>query len=250
MSSPAGKKEELREQREAAEQADAAGQRKRTAYLAGGIALIALIVVVGLVLVSQAGDGGGADIDSAELFAGIEQDGFALGDPDAPVTVVEFADLQCPFCADFATDDLPAIVEDYVEPGDARMELRLLAFIGPDSETGRAAATVAVDADRLWPFAENFFANQGSENSGYVTSEFLEEQATGIDGLDASRVAAVESGSAPSGYGSESDAAAEDAGVSSTPSFLVGPTGGELEPVESAGDVPAAIDDALAEAGA
>ena len=66
--------------------------------------------------------------------------GTAIGSPDAPVTLVEFADLQCPFCAQWATDAFPDLVEEYVRPGRLRIEFRGLAFIGPDSEKALRAA--------------------------------------------------------------------------------------------------------------
>ena len=71
------------------------------------------------------------------MFDGIPQDGVALGDPDAPITLVEFADLQCPFCAEWAIEALPVYVEDYVRTGQMRIEFRPLTFIGNDSVSRR-----------------------------------------------------------------------------------------------------------------
>lgn len=245
MGSREEQKQQLRERREAQEHADDAARRKRTAYLAGGIALLAIIVVGALVLVSQAGDEG-APVESG-LFSGVQQDGASIGEPGAPVTVVEFADLQCPFCARFATDDFPGIVTDYVKAGDVRMELRLLGFVGPDSESARLVAGAAGAQDRIWPLAENVYANQGAENSGYLTDEFLSEQGADIAGLDIGKAIEEAQGSEAQQYATESDAAAKQAGVSSTPSFLVGPTGGEMKLV-GADELRAAIDTALAQA--
>lgn len=248
MSSRAEQKRQARERREAAERedAEAAARRRRTAFLAGGISLIALIVVVALVLVSQSGSDN-SDIDTGAVFAGVEQSGFTLGDPKAPVSVVEFADLQCPFCKKFALDDLPGIVDDYVKPGDVKMELRLIVVLGDDSETGRGVAAGAAQQDRIWPFAENVYAHQETENSGYMTTDFLREQATGVNGLDAERAVAAAGSTEAQRYVSESDAEAIDAGVSSTPSFLVGPSGGEMKLVVASG-LTDAIDEALAQA--
>ena len=86
-----------------------------------------------------------------------------MGDPDAPLTVTEFVDLQCPFCAQVSATTLPTIVNDYGRSGKVQLHV-----LGPDS-------TVAAGAERqgkLWPFLEVFYAKQGQANSGYVTDEF------------------------------------------------------------------------------
>jgi protein-disulfide isomerase len=249
MASREEQKRKLREERQAAQEADAAAaaRRKRTAYLAGGIGLIALIVVVALVLVSQSGDDE-TTVDTKDVFAGVPQKGIALGDADAPVTVVEFADLQCPFCRDFAVHDLPGIVKDYVKPGDVKMELRLLAFIDPtQSADGRNVAAGAAEQDLIWPFAENVYNNQGQEGSGYMTTDFLSEQAAAVPGLDVDKALAAADSTFAQDYATESDDEAEQAGVSSTPSFAVTPQGGETKVVDADG-LRGAIDDALDQA--
>ena len=75
------------------------------------------------------------------MLAGIPQSGIYLGNPAAPVPLVEFADLQCPFCREYTLQTLPQLVQDYVRTGKVRMEFRNLSFLGKDSVTaGRAAA--------------------------------------------------------------------------------------------------------------
>src|SRR5947207_606368 len=108
-----------------------------------------------------------------DQFKGIPQSGRVLGRSDAPVTMVEFADLQCPFCAQYAQDALPTVVSRYIRAGKLKLELRLIAIIGPDSGKARRMAAAAQRQNRLWNFAELFYRNQGEENSGYVTDPFL-----------------------------------------------------------------------------
>ena len=71
-----------------------------------------------------------------------------LGDPDAPVTVTEYLDLQCPACAAAARETLPALVRDHVRTGEVKLDARTLHFLGPDSER---AARFAAGAARAGP---------------------------------------------------------------------------------------------------
>ena len=66
------------------------------------------------------------------LFKGIPQKGMTLGYTQAPVTMVEYIDLQCPFCQQFETQVMPSIVENYVKTKKVKVEVRVLDFIGPD----------------------------------------------------------------------------------------------------------------------
>ena len=94
--------------------------RERRLWLLAGAAVLAAVIVGVAVAISQ----GGADDDepspapgsagqeqAEDLFEGIPQSGVSLGDPDAPATLIEFADLQCPFCAEFATGELPGVID-------------------------------------------------------------------------------------------------------------------------------------------
>ncbi|MCL4286945.1 MAG: thioredoxin domain-containing protein, partial [Thermoleophilia bacterium] len=144
MSSRAETKKAAREARLRAEREEAERQRRQRIWsLAGGAALLAALVVVVLILVSAGGSSDEEASGEVAQFDGIPQKGIELGDPEAPVTLVEFADPQCPFCKEYTTEDLPPLVEDYVAGGDLRMELQLLTFIGPDSESIARAALAA-----------------------------------------------------------------------------------------------------------
>jgi protein-disulfide isomerase len=213
--------------------------RERRLFLLAGAVALATVIVVGAIAISQ----GGADDEEEPaprsgdaaprgLFEGIAQDRVWLGDPGASVTLIEFADLQCPFCAEFALEELPDVIDRHVRPGRVRLELRVLAFLGPDSVRGQQAAHAAALQDRLWNYTELFFRNQGTENSGYVTDSFLQRLARQTAGLDEDQFS--------EDFGSrEAEALSDDAGglarrlqVGGTPAFYLVRDGGRPEPVE------------------
>jgi protein-disulfide isomerase len=216
--------------------------RNRFLVIGAVVLVVVVAAVVAGTLVASGGDdddGGGSTTgvelagadETRALLQGIPQDGTAIGASDAPVTLVEFADLQCPFCAQWATDAFPDLVADYVRPGKLRIEFRGLTFIGPDSEKALRAALSAGEQDKLWHTVELLYQNQGAENSGWVSDELLDAVATSAmldagpwrDGFDS---AAVDQGIQSAAQ------EATTAGINSTPSFLLGPTGGTLERVE------------------
>jgi protein-disulfide isomerase len=191
---------------------------------------LALVVPLGLVACqggseAETGTAIVGQKQTSELFAGIPQSGVTLGKADAPVTLVEFADLQCPYCADFANDVLPTIVERYVRPGKVKIVFRNLAFLGPDSVRAARMAAAAGLQNKLYDFTELFFRNQGGENSGYVTDAFLGRLAGAVPHLDGKRAMAKRDDPAAIAQLEEAKKAAERFGIDGTPSFLVGKTG-------------------------
>jgi protein-disulfide isomerase len=212
----------------------------RRIWVAVAVAAALAVAVVAGVLLASGGDEGsvtsGSTLPVAEealdLFRGIPQEGVALGRPDAPVTLVEFVDIQCPFCRDFESDVLPALVQDHVRERTLRLEHRGLAFIGPDSERGMRAVLAAGLQNRLYEMKSLLFASQGAENSGWVTEELIAAAARSIPGVDVEQLLADMESDEVDELLAEHAADAERRGVSSTPTVLVGPTGGELELVE------------------
>ena len=94
--------------------------------------------------------------------------------------MVEFVDLQCPFCAEYTRDALPTIVKRYVRTGKLKLELRPVAILGPDSATARGRGRGSrAQQNRIWQFADLWYLNQGRENSGYVDDAFLRRIARG-----------------------------------------------------------------------
>ena len=118
--------------------------------------------------------------DNAAVFAGIPQHGNVLGSPKAPVTLVEYADLQCPYCGEFARNALPSLVNDYVRTGKVKLVFRGLAFVGPESETALRTVVAAGEQNRLWNVAHLMYSNQGPENTGWVNDTYLRSVAGAV----------------------------------------------------------------------
>jgi protein-disulfide isomerase len=171
-------------------------------------------------------------VDVQELFAGIVQRENVLGAASAPVTLVEYADLQCPYCREFDTQALPDLVTRFVRTGQLKIELRPLAFLGPDSVRGRAALIAAGKQSRLFHFLHLVYLNQGPENTGWLSEELVQEAAASIPGLDVPRLLDARNDDAVINRASAFDVEAQTAGVSSTPTIYVGRSGGTLHEVE------------------
>lgn len=234
-----------------------APRRRRPLLIAVGAAMLLSAALIAASLVSARGgspsSAGSRDgpttpagaVEVTKLLRGIPQNAAVLGRANAPVTLVEYADLQCPYCAVWERDTLPVLVRDYVRPGKLRIEFRGLAFIGSDSESALRTALAAGQRNRLWNVVELLYVNQGQENSGWVTEGLL----TGIlrsAGLEPEAVLGARTSAVVDQQVARAAAQAQAANVRGTPSFELGRTGdslqllapGSLEP----GPVQAAID--------
>jgi protein-disulfide isomerase len=178
-------REKRREER-IAEESKAASGDKRTRllqYAAGGVFLAIIAVVVVIIAVGSGGSSGGDASNLVEkaqvekLFSGIPQHNTVLGNPKAPVKLYEYGDLQCPICKEYSEEVLPEIFENQVKSGEVSITFRNFIIIGPQSVPAGEAALAAGVQGKGWNFIETWYRNQGEENSGYATNEFIESMA-------------------------------------------------------------------------
>jgi protein-disulfide isomerase len=181
------------------------------------------------------------------LFAGIPERANVLGSPKAPTTMVEYVDLQCPHCRDFEATVMPTILRRFVRPGKLKIEARPIAFIGPDSSRGRNAAIAAAQQNRMFPFMQVTYFNQGTENTGWLTDDFVQEAAASVPGMNVSKLAAAAGTSTVAARGKTFDSEATADAVPGTPALYVGRAGKQLQQVQSNDEatVIAAIEHAL-----
>jgi protein-disulfide isomerase len=215
----------------------AAGTNRFWIYV--GVAGVVIVAAVALIVTSVVGGkekttSSPAAVDGAsteQLLSGIQQTGTTLGDPGAAVTLVEFADPQCPFCQQFDTEILPSLVDTYVRNGDVQIVYKTFPFIGEDSEKASRAIHAAADQGKAWNVVDLLYKNQGGENEGWVSDELLAAIGAAVPGLDAEKwLADMDAPAAADAVASDVDAA-QAAGVDGTPYFQIGATGAELESI-------------------
>lgn len=162
------------------------------------------------------------------LLAGIPQHGTALGNPTAPVTLQFFGDLQCSESRQVMLGALPFLIRHWVRGGDLRLLYRSTKSDTPDWPEFREqqiAAMAAGRQDKLWTFIDLFYREQRREFTLYADDSFLEgiaEQAgVNLRSWSEDRESETWAGDVES-----DEILAKTMGVKSTPSFLIGPTGG------------------------
>ncbi|MGK2932970.1 MAG: DsbA family protein [Solirubrobacterales bacterium] len=242
---PQQKRKELREKRLKAEaQAKGGDRRQNLAKIIGAVAFVAIVgIVIAIVAVSGGSDSSSKDSSAVnEQLAGIPQNGMVLGDPDAKVTLIEYGDLQCPICKQYAEEILPDVIEGPIKDGTANFEFKNWAVLGEDSTLAAKANLAAGEQNLAWSFLENFYANQGLENTGYVTDDFLTDIAekAGIEDIDKwnedREKASLEN------VLLKIDGDATEQGFSGTPSFAIRDAKGNVSTVEDTQSSQALID--------
>jgi protein-disulfide isomerase len=149
-----------------------------------GLTLAGAGVLTAIVFISVGEHGPPAPVEGADtvqrLFGGIEQNGNALGDAAAPVTISIFNDLQCTDCADYQLRIVPPLVEGVVRAGDARLEFRHRSLGQKETTLAAFAAVAAGRQDNEWQYIHLVFLNQDQVRTSGVTDEFLERVAEAV----------------------------------------------------------------------
>jgi protein-disulfide isomerase len=241
------RREQARAERKAIEEAEAAGAQRRKRLIQLGAVIGAVVVIIVVILVATGGSGGGGKVPTTPhekkkvnnaltaLIGGIPQNGNTLGSPTAPVTLQYFGDLECPICKQFSDGALKPLIEKYVRPGKLKIEYRNLETATREPETFRTqqiAALAAGKQQKGWYYIELFYEEQGQEDTGYVTEKFLQELARQVPGLNLATWTADRSNGEFTNTITSDAQAANNAGFTGTPSFLLGKTGQKSQKFE------------------
>ena len=188
---------------------------KKNEFLLPVSILIAAIMISGSIFYvvgsrkspDQNQNSGSETASVSSLNLNIAEDEVILGDPKAPVTLIEYADFQCPFCAKLHSETIPLLVKEYVNTSKVKMIYRHFPFLGPESPAAAEAVECAKDQGKFWSYEgaiydteiQDQIAHPGAfENNGNLTKElfvkfagdFKMDTAAFIDCFDSKKYAA------------------------------------------------------------
>jgi protein-disulfide isomerase len=238
------RREQARSERKALEQAEVTRAARRTRLTQLGIVVGIVVAIIVVILIATSGGGTkvikqGTPQASAtvteikSLLDGIPQSGNVLGKPNAPVTVQYFGDLECPICKEFTLGALPTLIQKFVRTGKVKIEYRSLETATREPEVFKIQQIAAYAAGKQnvgWNFIETFYHEQGEEDSGYVTEKYIQGIASQVPGLNLAGWTSARNEPPFSNQVTADAQAANQAGFTGTPSFLIGKTGGKLQP--------------------
>jgi protein-disulfide isomerase len=145
------------------------------------------------------------------------------GDPNAPITMIEFSDFQCPYCGSWNADAGAKILSEYVDPGKMRFGYFHFVFLGDESQKAAEASECAGDQGKFWEFHDTLFQSQNGENKGAFSEDKIKAMAEKLSLDTAAFNECFDSGKYTDVVNKQVQIARQ-LGVQSTPSFLVNGT--------------------------
>jgi protein-disulfide isomerase len=142
------------------------------------------------------------------------------GDQNAPVTLIEFSDFQCPYCGKFATETEQQIYDQYVKTGKLRFGYIHFTFLGEESLWAAEASECANDQNAFWKFHDYLFAHQSGENRGAFTKDNLKKFAVTLN-LNADEFNQCLDSDKYTDLVKSQTSMAQNLGVSSTPTMVI-----------------------------
>ena len=104
-----------------------------------------------------------------------------LGDPSAPITILEWGDYQCTFCYRFHQSSLNIILAEYVDSGKINLVFKDFPLNGPDSILGAEATYCAGDQGKYWAFHNELYSNWAGEKTGWINHDSLNQFAKSVN---------------------------------------------------------------------
>lgn len=194
------------------------------------IGVIAIVMIAGVAALLSVSPAETVNLDMGRMHGTIStaMGSPFLGDPLAPITIVEFGDYQCHQCYNWFQNTKPAIYRDYIETGKVNLVFVDLAFLGRDSPKAAQASYCAEDQKMYWEYHDMLYTSQESKiDGGWANSERLKAFAFSL-GLDMDLFESCLDSGKYSKRVQYNIQQARDHGVRGTPGFfIVGPDGQE-----------------------
>ena len=143
-----------------------------------------------------------------------------LGNPNAPITLVEFGDYQCHFCNVYFQDTQHKIVENFVNTDKVKIIFKDFTIIGPDSVSAAHFAHCAGEQERFWEYHNILYNNWSGENNGWASNDNLLQYANEID-LDMNELKNCNNENRYKTLIESSNSDARSLGLTGTPAFFV-----------------------------
>jgi protein-disulfide isomerase len=229
-------------------------ERQRRLMIMVGIGAVVVVAAVAIIVINIMNSPARTPIVEVNPVAHPQVDRNSMGDPNAPVKIIEYSDFQCPFCKRFADETEHSIIETYVKTGKVYFTYRSMGnFVsdnirqgGTESRNSAMAAYCAADQGKFWEYKDSLYANWKGEDVGSFTIKRLTAMAESI-GLDLGEFNQCLKGGK---YRSQVDQDNKDglaAGVTGTPAFFI--NGQILEGAQPFATFQQAIEAALQAAG-
>ena len=193
------------------------------------IVAIAAIAVIGAVIAAYVYGGGIARSPNSTpeqgqqlSFRSLISDGSPVqGDLAAPITLVEFGDFQCEFCARFAKETEPQIYQTYIQTSKVNMVFKHLVHYGSDSDLAASASQCANDQGKFWDYYHILYTDQDSFMLSQDSQSALKNLASKINGLDLKKFDSCFDGGAYEDIAKKDTKLADSLGFRDTPTFLI-----------------------------
>jgi protein-disulfide isomerase len=212
-------------------------RKKQSAVVMALVGLVVAAMVISA-LASVGGSGGASKDDGAggneptlepvpaddpvhDLVRRDAADPLAIGEVDAPVVMIEYADFQCAFCGGFARTTRQTLVEEYVNAGLLRIEFRNYPIYGPESDSAARAAWAAGEQGMFQEFYLTAFAEDEHRGSGRYSAAGVRQLAAEAGVPDLERFAEdLDSEAAGTAVGADAEEGF-GLGITTTPGFLI-----------------------------
>lgn len=194
-----------------------------------GVVVIAIIAGVAASLSSTPAEPLNLDMSRTHGTISTAMGSPILGDPNAPVTIVEFGDYQCHQCYNWFHNTKPSITRDYIDTGKVNLVFVDMAFLGRDSSPAAQATYCAEDQGKYWEYHDMLYnAQEDKIDGGWANSERLKAFAFSM-GLDMELFESCLDSGKYSKRVQYNTQQARDHDVRGTPGFFIVASDGQLQ---------------------